>query len=69
MADVTLEFIAEQLRAIQDEQRSMREEMRSIRDDIGVLSGIVRRLDASVAELVQDFHAIRARLRILEQTP
>jgi chromosome segregation ATPase len=66
MADITLDFIGEQLRRVLDEQRATRDSIGSLRDDMTVLTGIAMRMDSTLQGLVTEIRGIhrqQARLR------
>jgi hypothetical protein len=74
MADVTLDFLAEQLGRVLGEQRDFREEMRSfreemadMRDQMTVLTGMVLRLDDSLTALIAQGRLTERRLARLEK--
>ena len=60
MAEITLEFLGEQILRLREEMRAFHGEMRSVRDDITVLTGIAIRLEGAVQGLTVELRGMRS---------
>lgn len=58
MAEVTLEFISQQLQRVLHEQRGIRHDIGDMKADLEVAAAIVRRLDHSVQNLTGEVRAL-----------
>lgn len=60
MAEISLEFLGEQILRLHEEVRSVHEEMSSVRDDITVPTGILIRLEGAVQGLTVELRGMRS---------
>jgi hypothetical protein len=73
MAEVTLDFIAEQLARVLNEQRGMRDTLVELRDEMSVQTNILLRLehrdrtvDGDLLKLLAQVERLQARVKVLE---
>jgi hypothetical protein len=74
MADVTLDFLGEQLKRVLDELAGLRDDVRSMRDQLFVQGGILLRLehrdrtaDGETLALQQQIQRLQRRVEALEE--
>ena len=74
MADVTLDFLGEQLKRVLDELAGLRDDVRSMRDQLFVQGGILLRLehrdrtaDGETLALQQQVQRLQRRVEALEE--
>ena len=74
MADVTLDFLGEQLKRVLDELTGLRDDVRSMRDQLFVQGGILLRLehrdrtaDGETLALQQQVQRLQRRVEALEE--